>query len=1032
MKRIISIILLISLILSLKVPSFAQEDGKLVDFLPKAYIDSPLPSAQALHAIYEEIDGKDYLFTTSSGKPAVLNVYNLDDNYLVSTHKLPGASNVWFHTMNVDGNIYIASKGYFYRYNPRTDELKEYGYIASDNLGDTFAFDHDEEGNIYIGCCGNGEIIKYNIKTDDFTNLGKIGDEYDEYVRSLSYCNGNIYLGIKDGAYVGFWRMNVNDLSDKEEIPLPENPAYYDLSLIQWVYSTMTVKDKIIIYAKEQTVSPMLIYDTTEKKWIDIGFTGSFKGHYVSPEKDGKCYFTSKGYMYALNTDTWKVEDLNWQVDTNDNTIAAGWMTMENNPDHQGDMFVTISSQGSQPVYYDIAKKERFTLPQIELRGSAFTIQSIASGDYKNGDDAIYIGSYLGETSSRYNLKSKNNEIYNIHQTEGMLAHNGKMYFGTYTKANFHEYDYKRPMAERLKHKGQVKPNQDRPFALAGADDGKIWIGTIPDYGYLGGALAVYDPVTEEMKTYVNIIENQSIIALTCKDGLVYGTTSIWGGLTGKPSEKAAKFFIFDPKTEKVIKEFTPQISGIENPTWIGGLAFDKNGKLWMATGGTLFSLNPETEEVSDVIKFIDYTYSTETHTWRPLYIRFDEEGRLYVNINSIQIVDVDTLKTQSLLNEIGVKVHLFDLDKDGNIYYAEAQELWVAPRNDIGYDVQRDNKMIRDEFSDKTAMFIEDSLIYSHGKIKQIDSENSLVAPFIENGRTLVPVRVISEEFGATVLWDEKEKTVTIENKETVVKIKIGESYIDINGEQRQIDCPARVVNGRTFIPLRAASEALGKSVYWNDIGLIVVSDEAVSYTAEEIGKINLFSDIYMHSKFTEELSKGDIVAQYQEIVSSYEGEQIKFKNWDFEEEASSDSVPGYVKINDFIDGATAQISAERAFVGQQSLNITDTSTTATAGYSSSLIPYSYKDDYAVIIPLYLSSGRTSIEIAYYDVDGVYLGRDVHNETPEVGIWNIMTYKVPKSFKGASYIRIRCYTTEYWMSDSYYDEITVIKYKEK
>ena len=1034
MKRIITLIITLALVLSVMPYSFfvSAEDGKLVDFLPKVYVDSPLPSAQALHALYAEVDGKDYMFTSSSGTPAVLNVYNLDDNKLVATHKLKGTKNIWFHLMNVDGNVYIASKGYFFKYNPRTDELKEYGYIAAtENIGDIYVYDHDEEGNIYMGCCGDGEIIKFNIATDDFTYMGKVAPEYDDYIRTISYVNGNIYCGIKADNYVGFYRINVSNPTDREEIKLPENPAYYDVSQIQWVYSSMVVKDKIIIYAKENTVSPMLVYDTTNKKWIDIGFTGSFKGYFVSPERDGKCYFTSKGYMYALNTETWKVENLDWKVETNDNTIASGWVTLENNKEHPNPVFVTLNSQNSQPIYYDVEKKERFTLPQIDLKGAAFIIQSVTSGDYKNGDDALYIGSYLGETSARYNLKSKNFEIYNINQTEGMYAQDGKMYFGTYTKANFHEYDPTKPLKERLKWKGQVKPKQDRPFALTGDGKDKVWLGTIPDYGYLGGALAEYDVNTEEMKVYSNIIENQSIISLAYRDGLIYGTTSVWGGLSSTPDfTKPAKIFVFDTKEGKVIKEFTPKIPGVENPTWIGSIAFDKNGKLWFATGGNLCSINIDTEEIIDNFKFSDYEYSTTTHTWRPYYIRFDSEGRLYVNINGVQVVDVDTLKTQSLVDEVGgIKVHLFDLDKDDNLYFVTTSELWVLPRNKINYDISKDNVWVKKTFSDKTALFVEDSLIYSNGKIKMIDENNQYVAPFIENGRTYVPVRVISEELGAEVTWNGEESTVTAKKDSTEIKIKLGESKIIVNGKDIPIDAPAKIVNDRTFIPLRAVSEAFGKKVFWDDMGVIVISDEDVSFTSDEIKKLNLYSDIYMHPVYKEDVKKQEVIDEYEKLVSSYNGEQIKFKNWNLEEGEVGGTPSGFVKTSDFTDGATAMLSEEKAFKGDKSLNIKDTSTTATAGFSTTLIPYNYKDNYVVIVPLFLSSGRTSIDIGYYDVDGIYLGRDVYNETPGVGVWNIMKYTVKPIYKGAKYLRIRCYTSEYWMSDSYYDEITVIKY---
>lgn len=1028
MKRIISLILAFSVVLTgINFTVFAS--GEIdKEYLPKIYIDSPLPSAQVLHAVFSEVDGKDYMFTTASGSPAVLNVYNLDDNVLVATHKLPGTKNIWYHLINTDGNLYIASKGCFFRYNPYTDELKEYGFIASAGLSDTFTFDNDEKGNIYIGCCGNGEILKYNIETDDFTNFGQVCPR-TVYVRSVSYLNGYVYAGIKGNDFVKLYKINANDPSDKEEIPLPENPDYYDLSKIQWIYDSCVAGDKVIFYVKEVAVSPMLVYDTISQSWCDIGFTGSFKGLYSSPVKDGKTYFTSKGWMYALDIETCKVENLNFQVESTDTTHAIGWVTMENNPEHTGDILTVVNTNTGQPIYYDLEKKERFTLPQIELRGGAFTLQSIAAGDYKNGDDAIYIGSYLGETSARYNLNSKKFEYYYINQTEGMLANNGKMYFGTYTKANVHEYDYTKPMNERLKRVGQIKPNQDRPFALTAADDGKIWLGTIPDYGYLGGALAQYNPDTKEVTAYPNIINNQSIIGLAYKDGLIYGSTSVWGGLSSVPSEPEAKMFIFDTVTGKVIKEFTPKIKGITNPLWIGGLAFDKNGKLWGATGGTLFSINPDTEEVIDVIKFQDYTYSTTTHQWRPLYIRFDEEGYLYVNIDSIQIVNVDTLETRSLSKEIGEKVHLFDLDKNGNIYYASAAQLWMLPFNNINYQRFEDNEKMKGLFSDKTAMFPENSLIYSNGSIKQIDPDNDAVVPFVENGRTLVPVRVLSEEFGADIDWDEEEELVTVNYNDTVIEIKIGESKIKVNGLVKAIDCTAKTVEGRTFIPLRAVSEAFGKQVYWHDSGLIVISDEPIDYDENTIAKINLFSDVYMHPLYKEETAKEDAVDLYNKTVASYNGEQIKFNNWNFEEKSSEGTVKGYVKTNDFTQGCTAGVTNTRAFAGTQSLNVNDISTTASVGYSTTLIPYTYADNYAVIIPLFLSSGRTSIEIAYYDVDGTYLGRDVHNEEPGHNVWNIMNYEVPKLFKGAKYLRIRLYTSEYWLSDSYYDEITVIKY---
>ena len=62
-------------------------------------------------------------------------------------------------------------------------------------------------------------------------------------------------------------------------------------------------------------------------------------------------------------------------------------------------------------------------------------------------------------------------------------------------------------------------------------------------------------------------------------------------------------------------------------------------------------------------------------------------------------------------------------------------------------------------------------------------------------------------------------EKTLTVTYavpKVTVVKVQIGSDIMIVNGKAVQIDAPAEIMNGRTFLPLRAISEALGATVDW------------------------------------------------------------------------------------------------------------------------------------------------------------------------------------------------------------------------
>ena len=91
-------------------------------------------------------------------------------------------------------------------------------------------------------------------------------------------------------------------------------------------------------------------------------------------------------------------------------------------------------------------------------------------------------------------------------------------------------------------------------------------------------------------------------------------------------------------------------------------------------------------------------------------------------------------------------------------------------------------------------------------------------VAPKIVNDRTMLPIRIVAESLGGTVTWNGELQRVTIQKGADVILITIGADTAYVNGTAVKLDAAAFVENGRTYLPLRFVSETLGAQVVWNE----------------------------------------------------------------------------------------------------------------------------------------------------------------------------------------------------------------------
>lgn len=97
---------------------------------------------------------------------------------------------------------------------------------------------------------------------------------------------------------------------------------------------------------------------------------------------------------------------------------------------------------------------------------------------------------------------------------------------------------------------------------------------------------------------------------------------------------------------------------------------------------------------------------------------------------------------------------------------------------------------------------------------------------PVIHLGRTMVPLRAIFEALGASVDWNPETRTVMCKKGSNTIELTIDSDVLYKNGNPVSLDVPAMLVNGRTLVPVRAVSEALGAKVNWDDSTRSVIID--------------------------------------------------------------------------------------------------------------------------------------------------------------------------------------------------------------
>jgi|GEM_PF-1196294 len=673
------------------------------------------------------------IYFATNGSPATFYAVDIETGEIATSQRLSGFDTVWAITAGSDGKIYFGAtaNGNLYRYDPDTKQIENLGK----NPGGTWIWDLDagKDGKLYGGTYPTGEMFEYDIAAGEFKYLGVL-KEGQQYVRGTGVSDDYAYGGT--GAFAYLYKFDRKTYT-KTQIPLPIDGQETMVSNI-WNYNGLlfiAYGTSLIIMDEASGTIKQHLY------WQDpFTFDGMISP--PSPYDNHLIYFRGKNdnYLYTYNTatDEFSATGITLPAET---MKAMNWVTLSSGET----VLVMVTGSAKYAIYNPVDNT-------LETYSTSVDMQGVSVNSMEIGPDGkIYLGGYQGGYSiydpaaGKYIIQSGS-----MQQTEGIGFYNGKVYFGTYGQAMIYRYDPTKPInfGNTPEHNPglviDIDDDQDRPFVLK-AGGGKLFIGTFPGYGMLGGALAVYDETTGKTETYRNIVNKQSIFGLAYneRDGLLYGGTSVAGGLGVNPSEPAAKLFVWNPATKELVKAFVPQIDGVERPQMIGDLSVDGNGLLWAGFAGYnsenkvvkgIFAYDPASDSI--VKSKILLENADMGSMMRPYYLRW-ENGLLYTTIGSqLIVIDPDTLSHLKLVNQT---VNLMTIAPDGSVYYASGAKLYKLPvaldsvqltadQTTIEVGKEAGLKLSGKLINGRDAYVYAGTIVYASGDEKVVKAENGVL----------------------------------------------------------------------------------------------------------------------------------------------------------------------------------------------------------------------------------------------------------------------------------------------------------------
>ena len=204
---------------------------------------------------------------------------------------------------------------------------------------------------------------------------------------------------------------------------------------------------------------------------------------------------------------------------------------------------------------------------------------------------------------------------------------------------------------------------------------------------------------------------------------------------------------------------------------------------------------------------------------------------KIYTEAQENGIID-NNLSTKTDPGFVDAEKKNYLLKEDAEVY-SKIENFMPIPFTRMGRCIDR----AIERATPATIVAINSPRAWVKGKLTYID-ENENVTPVISNNSTYLPIRFLAESNGFEVEFNDAERNAILKSSTDELIINIDTGAMTKNGQAVE-SVSVLMNNGRTMLPMRAISELLGKHVFWDDRGFVSVSNIENLFSSETDAEI-------------------------------------------------------------------------------------------------------------------------------------------------------------------------------------------------